>query len=431
MHHLRQATKSGALVLALLWLVAGCGSPAGQQPVPTPAAPPARAAPTQTVDATPNEAGLTAVLSQVQGDVTVVETGDGGDQTTRVARPMQVLAAGTTLRLLDGARAGLICSTERWIDLAEGSDWQLTEAACAQGRQLPAGTFKSMTPNAGRILSLEGGMVVESQTKEKEADYGRIPVILSPRNTRLLELAPELRWVEVDGAIEYVLSLSGRTGFDAITVDAAELDCVVDALTQPNRICSLPWPATDWPLAAGQRYFLTVAARTGVAADLRLSETSALRTLAGDAADGVKADVTGIQALDLDAVTQDVLLAGVYVRNELYGKTIDAYEQAVSARPAPAIYVALGDVYSQVALYRWAFQAYQSALGLLSQGEDDPALRAAAEFGIGRVYYAYADNYTEAARHFEAAMRLYEAAGAPEWSTAAQRALEEARKRLP
>ena len=379
----------------------------------------------------PTEADLTALLSQVQGDVTVVKTSDAGEQTTRAARPMQVLAAGVTVRVPGGAQAGLICSTERWIDLAGGSDWQLTEAACAEGRDLPAGTFKSMAPKAGRIVSLDGSMVVESQTKEKEGDYGRIPVILSPRNTSLLELAPELRWVEVSGAIEYVLSLSGMKGFEEITVDAAELNCVDHPLAAPNRICSLPWPASDWPLERGQRYFLTIAARTGVASDLRPSETSALRTLAGDAAGEVEADVAEVDALDLDAVTQELRLASLYAEQGLYGDAIDAYERAWQVQPAPVIYIALGDVYSQVALYRWAFEAYQNALDLFSEGEDDPAIRAAAEFGIGRVYYNYADNFAEAAQHFEAAVQLYEEVGATEWSNAAQRALEEAQERTP
>jgi tetratricopeptide (TPR) repeat protein len=228
-----------------------------------------------------------------------------------------------------------------------------------------------------------------------------------------------------------VLSLSGRKGYEEITVDAAELDCVDHTLTKPNRICSLPWPAAKWPLEPGQRYFLAVAARTGVAADLRSSETSALRTLAGDAAGAVEADVAEIDALDLGAVTQELRLASLYAEQGLYGDAIDAYEQALAAQPTPEIYVALGDVYSQVALYRWAFEAYQNALDLLSEGEDDPAVRAAAEFGIGRVYYTYADNFAEAAKHFETALHLYEAADAPKWSQAAQRALEEARERTP
>jgi hypothetical protein len=437
MCRLLQATKPQVLVLVLMWLAAACGSPTGPIQTPTETAPSAIPSPVpqETASSNPAGAGLTALLSQVRGEVTVVETSGAGEQTTRPARPMQVLVAGATIRVGAGAQAGLICSTERWIDLAGPSGWQLTEAACTEGRDLPAGTFRSMAPKAGRILTLDGSdvielKVVEAKTKEKEGDYGRIPVILSPRNTSLLELTPELRWVEVDGAIEYVLSLVGMKGFEELIVDASELTCVSDPLAAPNRICSLPWPASEWPLELGQRYFLTVAARTGVAADLRPSEKSTLRALAGDAASEVGAAVARVQVLNLDAFTQDLWLASLYREHGLYGDAIDAYERVLGVQPAAVIYVALGDTYSLVALYRWAFEAYCSALDLLSEGEDDLAVRAAAEFGIGRVYYNYADNFAEAAKHLEAAVRLYEEAGATEWQEAAQRALEEAERRL-
>ena len=431
MRRLLRAIIPPALVLGLICLATACGSSTVPPQTPTTAAPSTTPspAPQETVDATPGGANLIALLSQVQGGVSVVETSDAGEQTTRAARPLQILAAGAAVRVPGGAQAGLICSTERWIDLAGPSDWQLAEAACAGGRALPAGTFKSMAPKAGRILSLDGSGIVQSQTKEKKADYGRIPVILSPRNTALLELAPELRWVEVSGAIEYVLSLSGMKGFEEITLDAAELNCVDHPLAAPNRICSLPWPASDWPLEPGQRYFLTVAARTGVAADPRPSETSALHTLAGEAAVEVKAAVAEVETLNLDAITQDLRLASIYAEHGLYGDTIDSYERALKVQPAPVVYATLGDVYGQVSLYRWAFDAYRKALDLLSEGEDDPAVRAAAEFGIGRVYYNYADNFAEAAQHFAASVQLYEQVGAADWVKLAQQALEEAQKR--
>jgi hypothetical protein len=321
MRRLLQATKICMLVLVLICLATACGSSTAPSQTLTTAAPSVTPspAPPKTANATPGGADLTALLSQVRGDVTVVETSGAGEQTARPVRPMQVLAAGATVRVPGGAQAGLICSTERWIDLAGPSDWQLAEAACAGGRDLPAGTFKSMAPKAGRILfgDIVEMQTVESQTKEKQDDYGRIPVILSPRNTSLLELVPELRWAEVSGAIEYVLSLSGMKGFEDITLNAAELKCVDDPLAAPNRICSLPWPASQWPLEPGQRYFLTVAARTGVAEDLRPSEKSALRTLAGDAAGDVQAAVAEVEGLGLDAVTQDLRLASLYAEHSL------------------------------------------------------------------------------------------------------------------
>jgi tetratricopeptide (TPR) repeat protein len=285
-----------------------------------------------------------------------------------------------------------------------------------------------MFPKAGRILDLEGSKVIEPQTKDKPDDYGRIPVILRPRNSGLLGLAPELRWVGVNDAIEYVLTLSGMKGFREITLDAGDLNCVDDPLAAPSRICSQPWPAGDWPLEPGQRYFLTVAVRPGVAADLRPSEKSKLWTLAEKEAGDVAAEVAGTEAASLDAVTQDLLLAGVSAGHGLYGDAADAYERALAEQPSPAVYVALGDVYAEMALYRWAFEAYQQALKLLSE-EDDASVRAAAEYGLGRVYYNYADNFAEAAKHFEAAVQLYEQVGAVEWVRLAQKGLEEAEKR--
>ena len=145
----------------------------------------------------------------------------------------------------------------------------------------------------------------------------------------------------------------------------------------------------------------------------------------------MEAAVSGIEALPLDAVTHDLLLAGLYARQGLYGDAADAYEQALAGQPSPAVYVALGDVYSEMALYRWAFEAYREALQVLSEDEDGPSVRAAAEFGLGRVYYNYADDFAEAAKHFEAAAQMYEEAGAAEWLGRAQKALKEAQKRSP
>lgn len=434
MRNVLQVTKALVVVLALMWLVAAC---AGASPTPPQASPttapstiPSPAAPQATVVA-PSTIGLTALLSQVRGDVTVVEMTDAGEQSTRRARPMQVLSAGATVHVPAEAHVGLICSRDLWVDLAGELDWQLTEAACDQGRDLPPGTYQSMAPQAGRILSVEGSNLIELKTREKEGDYGHLPIILSPHNTSLLELEPELRWVEVTGAINYVLSMSGPKTFEEITLDAEELSCVEDRLAAPHRVCSTPWPASEWSLDPGHTYFLTIGARTGIAADLRPSEDSRLDVLNADKAAEVQTEITAIQALNLDPVTQDLLLAGLYAKHELYEETIGAYKRVLEVQPSPVVYVTLGDAYSKTALYRWAFDAYQKALDMLSQTEDDPAVRAAAEFGIGRVCYNYAENYVEAAKHFAEAVQLYEELDVDEWLQAAQRGLEEARQRLP
>lgn len=426
-----QVMKVMVLVLVLACLVAACGDPSAPPPQPSPTTPPTAmpspAAPQSTAGA-PVSTDLTALLTQVRGGVTV---SDGTGASMRHARPMQVLSASATVYVAAGAQVGLICSSEQWVDLAGELDWQLTEVACDTGRALPPGSYQSMAPQAGRILSLEGSMTIESETREKEGDYGRIPIVLSPRNTSLLELEPELHWVEVSGTIEYVLKMSGSQALGEITLDAVELTCREGTMVVPNGICSVPWPASEWSLDRGQRYFLTISARTGIASEPRSSGKSALRTLTGDAAGEVQAAVAAIGALDLDAVTQSLMLANLYAGHGLLKDAICAYELALAVQPSPEVYVALGDSYSEVALYRWAFHAYRKALDMLSQSEDDLAVRAAAEFGIGRVYYNYAENYAEAAEHFAKAVQLYQELEAAEWLEAAQRGLEETRKRSP
>ena len=141
---------------------------------------------------------------------------------------------------------------------------QITKQQCANGIPLPANTTQYVKPDAGRIISTNGSLALEEQSRERETDYGNIPIILTPRNTALLDLQPMITWVEVSGSIEYQLSLSGIESFDDVRLSTEAISCVEDARISPDRICSTSWPTT-WLLEPGKRYFLTVSARTGIA----------------------------------------------------------------------------------------------------------------------------------------------------------------------
>jgi tetratricopeptide (TPR) repeat protein len=432
---MRVTTRFVRPVSTLLFagLIVACGTPAPTSTPSLPTAPTLTAsAPTSgpTTAVVRTETGLLALLTQVQGDADVSEVTDSGERWTHAARPMQVLRAGAVVRVSAQAFIGLICSNERWVELSGEIEWQLTEEACRQGRELPPGTYHDAAPKAGRILDYEGNKVIERKTREKEGDYGRIPVILDPRNTALLELQPTLSWVEVQGAIEYVLSMSGPEVFEEITLAADEVTCQDHARAAPHQMCTAPWPASQWHLEQGQRYFLTISARTGVASEPRPSEKSVLRTLPEETAGDVQRTASAIGALGVDAVTRDLLLAGLYAHHGLYQRCIAAYGPVLDEAASPALYVALGDTYVQTELYRWAFHAYNRALDMLSEGTDDPAVRAAAEFGLGLVKYNYEEKYAEAAAHFASSLQLFEQLGADVWAQAAQRGIEEARERV-
>jgi tetratricopeptide (TPR) repeat protein len=352
-------------------------------------------------------------------------------QASAPARSFHLLRPETIVRLAANSRATVVCFNNRALSLLGPLVARITGQRCQSGTLLPANASGRVKPDAGRIRSAGGSLALEGEAREKEGDYGRIPIILSPRNTSLLEPAPALEWVEVPGAIEYVAHLSGRTAFKDLTLDAQELTCADDPRTAPGRVCSAPWPAAEWRLAPAQEYFLTVAARLNVASDLRPAEGSRLELLAAETSAGVRAEVAAIQALELDPVTSDLLLAGLYAEHKLYGQAISAYESALATQPAAVLYVTLGDLYRQIELYRFAFNAYRKALALLAGGEEDPAVAAAAEFGLGQVYYAYAGNYAEAKSHYAEAVRLYEQLGAAEELKAAQEGLKAATERAP
>lgn len=346
------------------------------------------------------------------------------------ATPLQTVAAGATIRTAPDSSATIVCLSGQAYRVTGGQRIAVTSTLCQSAQPLPANSVPAVAPDNGRLVEKnDGSTVIEGETRERESDYGQLPIILNPRNTALLTLTPTLNWVDVTGALEYELRLSGLSSFAEILVDANSLTCHEDVRTTPNRICTHPWPS-EWQLALGQRYFLTVSARTSIAAPLRESETSALRTLSDAEAEKLQTTITEIAALDLDVVTRSLLLAGHSRTYNALDQAIGAYAEAYAVQPAPEIAVALGDVYLAADLQRFAAFTYQEALTQSAIAKSENlAVRAAAELGLGLVYYSRA-NYAEAEPHLREAVELYTAVGAIKEQENAQAALEAARKRL-
>lgn len=403
------------LCILTLWLAA-CTMPTA--PTTPNATPPPPAASDQPVAAAAGEA--LAVFTFVEGEVWVEER-TAGRQTPGLmalarsqAAPFQQIGSGASVRAAAGARATLVCFNNHVVKVTGPGEYEVTQQLCNSGSALPSGSSRGVTPDHGQIKVHQGSLDLEGEAREQESDYGNIPIILSPRNSALLTLQPTIRWVSVEDAIEYVLDLSGPGSLEEITIAAEEIACTEEALAAPNLVCTLPWPVA-WPLAQDKRYFLMVSARTGIAADLRPSERSALRTLDAQTVAAMEEAVAEIQTFDLDSMTQTLLLAGLFagqgveagdVRYGLYAEAIPLYEAVVATHPAPILYVTLGDAYRAVELQRYAFFAYQAAIAQLNEGVDDPAVRAAAAFGMGQVEYSRRQ-YELAEPHFVKAAELY------------------------
>lgn len=377
--------------------------------------------PTPTPTPLPSKGEGIAVITYVTDNVTLLDTGSA-------AKAFQVLKEGSRLQMAADAKVTVICFQERWFALDQPGEVDVTQQ-CATAAPLPANTAQLVKPDGGRIVLIEGSLALEEQARERESDYGNIPIILSPRNTSLLDLQPTITWVEVTGALEYQLSLSGLSSFDDVVLAAETVSCTEESRSAPSRVCSTAWPAV-WTLEPEQRYFLTVSARTGIASPLRESEVSALRTLTDREAAITQSAVADIQRANLTTETQGMLLATLYAEQGLYAQAITMYEQVLTSQPTPAVYVTLGDLYRTIDLHRYAFNAYRQAIDLLDQAGDDLAVRAAAEFGMAQVEYSRG-NFQEAEPHYRKAVELYEQVGLEAEMKAAQAGLAESSERLP
>jgi hypothetical protein len=369
---------------------------------------------------------LTAVLSQVEGNVTVKEEAPRRRSSNpgppiRQARFLQVVRAGDEIRVPAEAGAGLVCSNDRWIALPQGMESRLTQDLCLQGKPLPPGTYKKLAPVGGRFQSVEGALVLERNTRAPEDELFGAPTLLSPRNTSLLDARPEIVWTSVKGAIEYEIALEGSKSF-RVRLDASETRCDRSGDDWGEiRVCSLPWPDSIPDLPSEEIVFLSVGARHGLASPLRKdSESSRIQRLTEERAEEVRSSLEKLRDLPLECEARQLLEADVYARAGVFSEAISGYRKALVHWDAPESRITLGDVYLAVGLLRSAAHCYRAAL----ESNPDSAVQAAAEFGLGKVEYAR-QYHEQAIPHFQRARNLYVLAGLEAEAKVAGRALAE------
>ena len=150
---------------------------------------------------------LTAVLTQIEGQVTLSSPSRAEFRSIRRAAQRQVLRRGEVVHVPAGAQVTLICSTERLVSLTGPRDWVLDATACGQGLPLPESSYRNLTSYAGRILPRNGALLLELETRNVEMGLG--PILLSPRDTAVMDAYPRLVWTRVPDAVEYEIELRG------------------------------------------------------------------------------------------------------------------------------------------------------------------------------------------------------------------------------
>lgn len=349
---------------------------------------------------------LTALLARVEGRVTLSPASRAELGSVRLAAQRQVLRGGALVHLPAGARATLVCSTDALVSLEGPLDWVLDAASCGRGRPLPQSSYRNMTTHAGRILPRSGALLLELEPRIVEA--GLEPVLLSPRNTAILDARPPLVWTRATGALDYEIKLRGAVEM-SIPVAAGDLQCGPGSgRWRDFDVCS--WePSGRWPaLEPGKPVALSLGSRRTAAAPFRHGRESwQIQLLPVEGQRRVQEDLRQLAELPLDEASRLLLTAGVYARAGLYADAMAAYEEALQAQEMPEARVTLGDLYLTAGLTAPAEREYRQVLAGASS-----AARAAAEFGLGQAA-CFRRRFDDARAHFERACKLYTALGLP------------------
>lgn len=373
----------------------------------------------------PGAEDLTAVLTQVEGNITVRASGPvrkGEPPPVRRGQPFQIVRRGDEIRVPGGARAGLVCSTDSWLALTGEGERRLTPEICRTGEPLPPGTYARLAPRGGRLRSLQGAMVLESLPRGSEEETAGLPIVLSPRNTAVLEPRPSLVWTQVPGATSYTIEMRGEVAF-ALMLDAAQVSCAMAA--EEGAVCSIPYPDAAPDLPSGSTVFLRVGARRGSEPFRGEQEPLRIRRLSLERATEIAVRSLSFSRLTLGETARSVLEASLHAEHESYTEAIRLYQRALAEREISEVRVSLGDAYLAVGLTSRARQNYERAM----TGTPEPAVRAAALFGLGRAAYVRG-GYRVALGHLQAARDLFRGLGLAEESSAAAEVAARAEARL-
>ena len=352
-------------------------------------------------------ADLTAVLTQIEGQVTLASKSRAEFLSVRTAAQRQVIRRGEMIHVPAGAQVTLICSTETLVSLTGPGNWVLDATACGRGLPLPESSYRNLAPYAGRILPKDGALLLELETRY--VDVGLGPILLTPRNTAVMDPRPRFVWTRVPEAVEYEIELRGPVG-KSIRVAADELHCGRGSGPWHDLdVCS--WaPSGKWPALEPEKPVnLRIGYRQTLAASLRqVREAYKINLLSVNDQRSVQKSLRQIATLPMDKASRLLLTAGAYAQGGLYADAIATYNEALQAQEIPEARVTLGDLYLTIGLTALADREYHQVLA----GTPDPAAQAAAEIGLGQVTY-FRKLFSEAQAHFERARELYAALGLP------------------
>lgn len=328
---------------------------------------------------------LTAVVVTVRGNVRIQEPASAAGSTPREtsAARGRILAEGMVISVPAGASVAIVCSTDRFVRLESPVAWKLSPLGCDRGRELPAGAYRSLATDRGRVVTNAAGSAVFVRSGSRGWD---VSPVISPRGWELAD-RPYVEWVLDPGAAEYQVTLStgdSDSTIDSLIIRAESLPCEPrDDEVFHLRTCRMPWPFPA-PLKRDTTFYrLSVTAR---ADSTEIRATARLRLVPGLVAERLASRLARIGDLELDSVSEALLAGAALADDSLFGEAAEHYRRAFAAAPSPELEVTLGDLSRADSVSRMARLWYQAAAADAARA-GNLAAEAAARQGFGLVLF--------------------------------------------
>jgi hypothetical protein len=279
-------------------------------------------------------------VSANDGSFHLVTESQGDAKLQRKGQKVQPVHVGDRLRTTDrlllgkGGRVKILCQNlTKWIPNTVGS-FEIAKGCKMNGRSVLRST------NRDRILS-------------RSSNDPKIPYIISPRNTSIIELKPLLKWNPVKGSKSYRVSVTGPDVNWETTVSQSQVMYGGNA-----------------PLKSGIRYRVIVTAESG--------ETSTSDSVTGferlddDTVARLKANIMMVtDQKDINEEAAVLALAHLERSNELYVAAIERLTHWVAqGNQSAAVQQLLGNLYWQMGLSRPAREHYVTAQNLMQQDQN-------------------------------------------------------------
>lgn len=209
------------------------------------------------------------------------------------------------------------------------------------------------------------------------------PRLLSPRNTKLLDPHPQIRWSSVANVSSYTVRVRGPNLDWHTSVNSNEVAYPNDA------------PA----LVAGQSYTISIFADRLKSDDEGVSGLEFTIIEAGEAA-MVRARASEIKSLNVDETQKRLLSAYLYASHYLNAEAVMQLDKASSD---PETVRLIAELYLKTKLVDGAAEQY---LRLLELAGENSILKARANHRLGQIYQA-THSKDKASTKYEDALRLY------------------------